>query len=188
MQDKNIKLVIIDPQYDFCNPKGALYVPGADEDMKRLALFIHKHMSRINDIYVSLDLHVEDDISHALWFVNEKGYHPTEFTQITALDMKEGRWRSFNEGKQDSTLEYLENLERLERYPHTIWPMHCILGTPGTKVVQCINDALHEFSATGKKNNIRTKGVEREYRTFQHAKGRGSRSERSRHTIESKAG
>lgn len=28
--------LIIDAQYDFCNPEGALFVPGAQEDMQRL--------------------------------------------------------------------------------------------------------------------------------------------------------
>ena len=32
-----LHLVAIDPQNDFCSPHGSLYVPGAEEDMKRLA-------------------------------------------------------------------------------------------------------------------------------------------------------
>jgi len=33
----NVHLLIIDPQNDFSNPQGSLFVPGADDDMKRLA-------------------------------------------------------------------------------------------------------------------------------------------------------
>ena len=33
----NIQLLVVDGQFDFCDPAGALYVPGADEDMKRLS-------------------------------------------------------------------------------------------------------------------------------------------------------
>ena len=29
---KNIQLMIIDPQNDFCTPEGSLFVPGANED------------------------------------------------------------------------------------------------------------------------------------------------------------
>ena len=33
-------LLIIDPQNDFCDKKGSLFVPGADKDIKRLSKFI----------------------------------------------------------------------------------------------------------------------------------------------------
>lgn len=33
-------LLIIDPQYDFCNPKGTLYVPGAEKATKELCKWI----------------------------------------------------------------------------------------------------------------------------------------------------
>lgn len=41
-QRKKNALLIIDAQYDFCNPNGSLFVPGAVEDNKRLANFILK--------------------------------------------------------------------------------------------------------------------------------------------------
>ena len=39
---KRIELLVIDPQVDFCDPKGALYVPGAEHDMKRLSAMIRR--------------------------------------------------------------------------------------------------------------------------------------------------
>ena len=39
---RSIHLLAIDPQNDFCDPSGSLYVPGADEDTKRLAGFVTK--------------------------------------------------------------------------------------------------------------------------------------------------
>ena len=33
---KNVHLLLIDPQNDFCDPKGTLYVPGAEKDTLRL--------------------------------------------------------------------------------------------------------------------------------------------------------
>lgn len=41
---KNIHMLLIDPQQDFCNPDGSLFVPGADKDMEQAA----KMMRRIN--------------------------------------------------------------------------------------------------------------------------------------------
>ena len=36
MTDLNIQGVIVDPQHDFCDPSGSLYVLGAEDDMVRL--------------------------------------------------------------------------------------------------------------------------------------------------------
>ena len=36
----NIQLLVIDPQNDFCHPDGSLFVPGADDDVERLAAFV----------------------------------------------------------------------------------------------------------------------------------------------------
>lgn len=36
---KKIALLIIDGQYDFCNPQGSLFVLGADADMIRVGEF-----------------------------------------------------------------------------------------------------------------------------------------------------
>ena len=44
----NIQLLIIDPQNDFCDPNGALFVPGADEDMKRLASMVMRLRGRLS--------------------------------------------------------------------------------------------------------------------------------------------
>jgi len=46
-------LFIIDPQVDFCSPDGALYVPGADKDMERLADFISKQSPMIDYYLIS---------------------------------------------------------------------------------------------------------------------------------------
>jgi nicotinamidase-related amidase len=37
-----LHLVVIDPQYDFCDPNGSLFVPEADNDMKRLAVMVER--------------------------------------------------------------------------------------------------------------------------------------------------
>ena len=41
-------LLIIDPQNDFCNPNGTLFVSGAEEDCERLAEFIDNNSSKIS--------------------------------------------------------------------------------------------------------------------------------------------
>ena len=57
-------LLIIDPQYDFCNPAGALFVAGAEQDMKNLHDFIIKNSDKLSHICVTIDSHPVNDISH----------------------------------------------------------------------------------------------------------------------------
>ncbi len=52
MRKKNA-LLIIDAQYDFCHPNGALYVPGAEKDMKKLNGFIGNNSQFIDHICVT---------------------------------------------------------------------------------------------------------------------------------------
>ena len=47
---KKVCLLIIDPQFDFCDPTGKLFVPGADLDMVRLGKFIEKKGEGIHHI------------------------------------------------------------------------------------------------------------------------------------------
>ena len=59
-----IELLIIDPQNDFCDPSGALYVPGADKDMDNVADFILAKKDKLDDIHATLDSHHFIDIAH----------------------------------------------------------------------------------------------------------------------------
>ena len=56
MPHSKLILLIIDPQHDF-HPGGSLAIPGADEDSARIAAFIDRHISAIDEIYVTLDSH-----------------------------------------------------------------------------------------------------------------------------------
>lgn len=60
----NTQLVIVDPQHDFCDPSGALYVDGAERDMERLAIFVRKATPVLDDIHVSLDSHQDLHIAY----------------------------------------------------------------------------------------------------------------------------
>ena len=56
MSNKAI-LLVIDPQVDFCDPNGSLFVKGADADMKRLATMIRENINLIERINITLDSH-----------------------------------------------------------------------------------------------------------------------------------
>ena len=60
-----VELLIIDPQVDFCDPAGALYVTGADGDITRLARMVRRLAPKLDDIHVTLDSHHFVDVAHS---------------------------------------------------------------------------------------------------------------------------
>lgn len=56
-------LIIIDKQYDFDNPEGALYVPGAENTNAPIIEYVKKHRHQINQIIWTADAHTKKDQS-----------------------------------------------------------------------------------------------------------------------------
>lgn len=163
---KNIQLIVIDPQNDFCDPnKGALFVKGADHDMTRLANMINRLSSKISDIHVTLDSHHQIHVAHPIYWKDASGNHPNPFTIITAQQVRNGEWTTtrpswlHNTRKGFGALDYLEALEKNGKYPLCIWPPHCLIGHWGHNIYTPLLDALDswetkEFAAV----NYVTKG------------------------------
>jgi nicotinamidase-related amidase len=140
-----LHLLIIDPQNDFCNPAGSLFVPGADSDMDRLAMMIDRLRPKLDDIHITLDSHRMVDISHPLWWRGSAGVNPAPFTQITAGEVEAGTWTTAMPGARTRSLEYLRALEATGRYPHVVWPEHCLIGDEGHNVDPKLAAAIHEW-------------------------------------------
>ena len=64
MKRKKNLLIVIDMQNDFCLPDGALYVPGAEDDIQRVKNFIDRNYRMIDHIVLTQDNHQVIDISH----------------------------------------------------------------------------------------------------------------------------
>lgn len=138
-----VHLLVIDPQKDFCNPNGSLYVQGAEGDMDRLALMIKRLQAKLDDIHVTMDSHRLVDISHPIWWRDSNGKHPTPFTVISVADMETGRWNTTQPGAFQRTLKYLKALEAGKRYPHVIWPDHCLIGDEGHGLESRFAESVH---------------------------------------------
>lgn len=151
---KNIELLGIDPQYDFCDIpdkykarqfdavsgseiiiEPALPVPGAWEDSIRLANFIKKAGHIISKITITLDTHQQYDIAHPLFWKDKSGNHPAPFTLISNESIRNGNWMPIDSSKTNYVLEYTKELELGGLYQLFIWPDHCILGTVGHNVI-----------------------------------------------------
>jgi nicotinamidase-related amidase len=143
---QKVELLIIDPQNDFCDPKGALYVNGAEGDMDRLSRMIIRLKDKISDIHVTLDSHHLIDIAHPIFWVNSKGEHPTPLlTIITEDDVKNGVWRATNPQFQKRVQDYVSALAKNNRYPLCIWPPHCLIGSWGYSVYPNLYSSLLEW-------------------------------------------
>jgi nicotinamidase-related amidase len=131
-----LRLLIIDPQRDFCDGPcaGSLPVPGADADMVRLAALVDRLAGRIDGIQVTLDSHQLYHVANPVWWVGEDGNPPAPFTLISVADVESGRWRARNPEAQEHARVYVGELARKGNYPLTIWPPHCLIGTPGHAV------------------------------------------------------
>jgi len=153
-----VELLVIDPQNDFCVDGAPLCVPGAWDDMERIANMINRIGGKLDDIHVTLDTHHRLDVAHSLMWRDAKGDMPEPLkTVITHQDVDSGVWRPVNprwlhgvhldRGGQPiwGLWDYTKALQDNGRYPLVIWPEHCLVSTPGTNVVEPLAKALYDW-------------------------------------------
>ena len=136
--------IIIDTQFDFCHPDGALFVPGAEQDVERMASLIRQHGDRIDHVVVTLDTHHLFDIAHPLFWRDGGGNHPAPFTRITADEVETGRW--VPQFAPEKARQYVRDLEADGQFEHFIWPEHCLIGSRGAALHNTLLDALKHWS------------------------------------------
>lgn len=129
LNNKQVHLVIIDMQIDFCHEEGTLYVPGAVDDLQRLINFIFSHARYINKITCTLDSHLPFQIFHPSWWVDAEGNQPDPLTNITAADIQAGQWHPTV--MREYSANYVRQLENQAKKQLTIWPYHVLIGSPG---------------------------------------------------------
>jgi len=163
---KRVQLLLLYPQNSFCHVvpaeqqqtlhDGELCVPGAWEDMERVAGLIERLGKTLYDIHVALESRHWLHISHPIWFHDKFGKQPEPFTVmrlqsgsiVGSREDREGVTCDVGEYKTSCpyltkrTVEYLRRLEERGRYVHRIWPTHCITGTPGHCIVRPLMESL----------------------------------------------
>ncbi len=141
----NTVLFIIDPQNDFCDPNGSLYVPGAEQDMARLADMVDEAGAGISSIIMTADDHLPNDIAHPRYWAKADGGMVDAFAAISASDVESGKYIAVGGGK-DASISYLRKLEQAGKQ-HTVWPMHCISGSWGADIESGIMTAVMNWTA-----------------------------------------
>lgn len=160
---RNIQLLLIDPQNDFCDlpadwretdaatgavRQPALPVAGAHADMLRLAGLIHGGAAGIAGITVTLDSHHRFDIAHPTFWRKGDGSAVTPFTPITAAQVRAGEYQPRDAQALPRTLDYLDELERRGRYTLMVWPVHCEIGSWGHNVHAAVKAAYNAWEDT----------------------------------------
>jgi len=158
-------LLVIDPQNDFCDSQGALCVPGAIEDCRRLSTMIERLDTRLNSIHVTMDTHHLFHIAHPLFWFDRNGSVPAPYTIITAELIQNGEYRASVPQYQHYAEEYVTTLEKTGKYNLCLWPPHCLIGSWGHDIFPELSRALISWESrvpgrivdyTYKGSNVRT--------------------------------
>ena len=130
-------LLIIDPQNDFVDPKGSLYIPGAEKGIDGICKFIEE--KNPTSILVTQDTHRSYHIGHPSWWKET----PAPFTKITKKDIDEGKYTPVFEN-----IEYVKDyFSKLpENTHHTIWPEHCLEGSWGHNIPEKLIKTLDTWA------------------------------------------
>ncbi|GHS95792.1 hypothetical protein AGMMS50276_12720 [Synergistales bacterium] len=136
-------LVIVDPQNDFCDKKGSLYVEGAEQDVARLSAYIKKE--NIGEIFISLDSHDACAVFHPVFWVNDAGEHPAPFTQITYDVFESREWKVASENNIPFLLRTFRAMSAKSVPYIMIWPEHCVVSTWGHQIAAPLQDALIQW-------------------------------------------
>ncbi|MDQ8022117.1 MAG: hypothetical protein REI94_09770 [Moraxellaceae bacterium] len=157
---RKLHLLVIDPQNDFCDlpvdycpatPDGtarlapSLPVRGAHADLQRLAALVDAGRAGLDAITVTLDSHQHLDIAHPTFWRNADGSALAPFTQITAVDLRVGRYRLRDASGTARAQAYLDALEARGRYIHMVWPVHCEIGSWGHNIHYDLRQAFNRW-------------------------------------------
>ena len=144
---QRVLVLAIDVQQDFMDD-GALGVPGANEDVKRMTQFIYDNMDKISKIATSIDTHKPHQIFHPCWWIDQDGNHPAPSTMITLADLDSGKYRPVI--SPQLSREYVERLEQDAKKTLCVWPYHCIQGTSGCALENQFSNMVY-FHSVAKK-------------------------------------
>ncbi len=143
---KKVAVILVDYQYDFVNPEGTLYVPGAQDDIARFLSWFYRNAPNITSIYVSMDTHLPFQIFFSSWWRKPKiKEYPQPFTRITIDDISKEVWVPVFQ--QEWSIEYVRLLKERQKKHLMIWPYHTMEGTLGHTLSTPISEAIAWHSA-----------------------------------------
>jgi nicotinamidase-related amidase len=172
---KNVHLLLIDAQKDFCFPSGSLYVAGrsgrgAVDDNRRTAEFIYRNLGALTAITTTMDTHFAFQIFFPSFWVDKDDQPLQPYREITTDDIDSGAVRPspavagwLCNGNYAWLVKqarfYCAELEKAQKYRLYLWPPHCLLGSDGHALVGAIHEArlFHSF-VRGTQSWVEVKG------------------------------
>lgn len=154
-------LFIVDPQNDFVNPEGSLYVKGAERAIDNICLFIQNN--DIDRIIISQDTHQYFHVGHSEFWEGD----PQPGTVINnPEDIMSGKYQP-----------KINNIDPVTGKPAVcvlnregqinIWPHHCIEGSWGCALPERLVVSLNKWAAENKtRYEIYQKGLNPECESF----------------------
>lgn len=151
---RQLHLLVIDPQNDFCDlppawlPQDAapaLPVPGAHADMLRVAQLIREGGGGLTQISVTLDAHHRYDIAHPAFWRTGDGGPVAPLTQISAQQVRDRLFLPASSGALPRVLAYLDALQQAGRYQLMVWPVHCEIGSWGQNIHAAVRAAYNAW-------------------------------------------
>lgn len=141
------KLLVIDPQNDFCDIAGAaLPVTGASADLQRLATFVAG--APLDDITVTLDSHSSVAVERITFWQTSEGKSPEPFSFVTRADVVSGKFTPRNAVHIAQVLAMFDQLANTGRNGLVIWPVHCVTGTWGHNIFHPLAEQLNQWEFT----------------------------------------
>lgn len=140
LEERRTLLLLVDMQVDFVHTDGALSVPGAVDDTRRVIEWIFRNLGEVTTIAASLDSHVPISIFFPTWWADAAGEHPQPYTVIRSADVNAGTWRPLYQ--PDWSVEYCQRLEAQSKKELMIWPFHTLIGTPGHALTPALYEAI----------------------------------------------
>ncbi len=172
---RELHLLLVDVQKDFCFPEGTLYVGGrsgrgAVEDGRRIAEFIYRNLGAITRITATMDTHLAFQIFSPSFWIDREGKALAPHRTVTAAQIRAGEARpnpavaGWVAGGDEvwlrrQVLFYCEELERVGKYQLYLWPPHCLLGSEGHSLVGAVQEArLFHSYVRGMQSFVEEKG------------------------------
>ncbi|MGI5860631.1 MAG: nicotinamidase [Myxococcales bacterium] len=172
---RNIHLLLIDLQKDFCFPEGTLYVGGrsgrgALEDNRRIAELIYRNLAHLTQITATMDTHFAFQIFFPSFWVDANEQPLAPYREVTVEQIDRGEVRPnpavaawLCNGNYPWLLKqarhYCAELERSGKYRLYLWPPHCILGSAGHALAGVVHEArMFHYYARGAQSWVEVKG------------------------------
>lgn len=173
--ERNVHLLLIDVQKDFCFPQGSLFVGGrsgrgAIDDSRRIAELIYRDLPSITQITTTMDTHFAYQIFFPSFWVDREGEPLSAHREITVQQIDAGEVRPSPAVAKwlcggnypwlmKQVRHYAEELEKAGKYKLYLWPPHCLLGGAGHALAGVVHEArlFHSF-ARGAQSHVEVKG------------------------------